>query len=95
MNVRIYHYQRERSQNLKTKTYSEKYKILKISYSENNKNLKNPYHPEKDFYTTEYFTDVAMEYVDDALKQGDQPFFLYLAYNVPHFPLELRHRPGW
>lgn len=53
-----------------------------------NTNLKNPYHPEKDFYTTEYFTDVALEYVDDALKESDQPFFLYLAYNVPHFPLE-------
>lgn len=53
-----------------------------------NTTLKNPYHPNKDFYTTEYFTDVAMEYVDDAIKQGDRPFFLYLAYNVPHFPLE-------
>ena len=53
-----------------------------------NTNLKNPYQPEKDFYTTEYFTDVGLEYVDDALKKSDQPFFLYLAYNVPHFPLE-------
>ena len=53
-----------------------------------NKSLKNPYQPEKDFYTTEYFTDVAMEYVDDALKEDSKPFFLYLAYNVPHFPLE-------
>ena len=62
-------------------------KIL-IPGDNENTNLKNPYHPEKDFYTTEYFTDVALDYVDDALKQSDQPFFLYLAYNVPHFPLE-------
>ena len=53
-----------------------------------NLTLKNPYHPEKDFYTTEYFTDVALDYVDGALGKRDQPFFLYLAYNVPHFPLE-------
>ena len=53
-----------------------------------NTNLKNPYQPEKDFYTTEYFTDVGLEFVDDAIKKKDQPFFLYLAYNVPHFPLE-------
>lgn len=53
-----------------------------------NRNLKNPYHPEQDFYTTDYFTDVALDYVDGALEKSEQPFFLYLAYNVPHFPLE-------
>ena len=53
-----------------------------------NKSLKNPYQPNKDFYTTEYFTDVALQYVDESLQESDQPFFLYLAYNVPHFPLE-------
>ncbi|GAB5406416.1 MAG: arylsulfatase [Aureliella sp.] len=53
-----------------------------------NHRLKNPYQPDKDFYTTEYFTDVAMEYVDNALHQREKPFFLYLAYNAPHFPLE-------
>lgn len=53
-----------------------------------NTNLKNPYHPEKDFYTTEYFTDVALEFLDEALEKNEEPFFLYLAYNVPHFPLE-------
>ncbi len=62
-------------------------KIL-IPGDNENTSLKNPYYPKKDFYTTDYFTDVAMEYVDDALNEGDQPFFLYLAYNVPHFPLE-------
>ena len=61
---------------------------LVIPGENNNTSLKNPYHPEKDFYTTDYFTDVALEYVDDALQQPGQPFFLYLAYNVPHFPLE-------
>ena len=60
---------------------------LLIPGDNDNTTLKNPYQPEKDFYTTEYFTDVALEYIDDALK-GGKPFFLYLTYNAPHFPLE-------
>ena len=61
---------------------------LLIPGDNDNTTLKNPYQPDKDFYTTEYFTDVALEYIDDALKQDDKPFFLYLTYNAPHFPLE-------
>ena len=61
---------------------------LLIPGDNDNTTLKNPYQPEKDFYTTEYFTDVALEYIDDALNKRDQPFFLYLTYNAPHFPLE-------
>ncbi|MGB0655750.1 MAG: sulfatase-like hydrolase/transferase [Pirellulales bacterium] len=51
-------------------------------------NLRNPYQPDQDFYTTDFFTDVAMEYMEDALAVDKKPFFLYLAYNAPHFPLE-------
>ena len=61
---------------------------LLIPGDNDNTTLKNPYQPDKDFYTTEYFTDVALEYIDDALSEGDKPFFLYLTYNAPHFPLE-------
>ena len=61
---------------------------LLIPGDNENTTLKNPYQPNKDFYTTEYFTDVALDYIDDALNAGDKPFFLYLAYNAPHFPLE-------
>ena len=39
------------------------------------------------FYSTDAFTDYAIEFVDEALK-GEQPFFLYLAHNAPHFPLQ-------
>jgi arylsulfatase len=39
-----------------------------------------------DFYSTDAFTDYAIEFVDDALKT-DRPFLLYLAHNAPHFPL--------
>lgn len=57
-----------------------------------------------DFYTTDAFTDYAVEFIDESLdKKG--PFFLYLAHNAPHFPLhalpediakyEGRYTIGW
>lgn len=42
--------------------------------------------PEKDFYTTDYFTNYALEWLDEC-RDNDNPFFLYLAYNAPHDPL--------
>jgi arylsulfatase A-like enzyme len=42
--------------------------------------------PEKDFYTTDYFTKYALGYLDQ-YKDEDKPFFLYLSYNAPHDPL--------
>ena len=40
----------------------------------------------KSFYSTDAFTDYAIEFVDQA-RSKEQPFFLYLAHNAPHFPL--------
>ena len=46
-----------------------------------------PYTPkEKDFYTTDYFTNHALEWLDEC-EDSEKPFFLYLAYNAPHDPL--------
>ncbi|KWF75622.1 sulfatase [Burkholderia cepacia] len=42
-------------------------------------------------YLTEDFTDKAVEYIDRNAN-GDQPFFLYLAYNAPHWPLQVEQR---
>ncbi len=39
-------------------------------------------------HATELFTDWASEYLVERAKQQAQPFFLYLAYNAPHFPIE-------
>jgi arylsulfatase A-like enzyme len=39
-------------------------------------------------HATELFSDYAVEYLRGRSKSGDQPFFLYLAYNAPHFPIE-------
>jgi arylsulfatase len=47
----------------------------------------HPYTPEaKDFYTTDYFTNYALGWLDE-YKNEKKPFFLYLAYNAPHDPL--------
>ena len=47
-----------------------------------------PYTPkEKDFYTTDYFTNYALDYLEE-YKNEDKPFFLYLAYTAPHDPLQ-------
>ena len=37
------------------------------------------------FYSTDAFTDRAIDYLQD--RPQDRPFFLYLAHNAPHFPL--------
>lgn len=47
-----------------------------------------PFTPgDKKFYTTDAFTDYALKFLGDYEKE-DQPFFLYLAYNAPHDPLQ-------
>ncbi len=39
-------------------------------------------------HATDLFTDWAVAYLREQAKAKDQPFFLYLAYNAPHFPIE-------
>ncbi len=40
------------------------------------------------YYTTDAFTDHAMQYLEDHQSHHTQkPFFLYMAYNAPHWPL--------
>ncbi len=43
--------------------------------------------PGEDYYTTDAFTEHAIEFVRDAERVDDRPFFLYLAYTAPHWPL--------
>jgi len=56
------------------------------------------------WYTTDLWTTFGLTFVDDALAAG-KPFFLYVAHNAPHFPLQApaeeiatfrgRYRAGW
>ena len=46
----------------------------------------NPYTPEsKDFYSTDVFTNYALDWIDQI--KPEKPFFLYLSYTAPHDPL--------
>jgi arylsulfatase len=57
-----------------------------------------------DWYSTDAWTDFAVRFVDEAV-EAEKPFFLYLAHNAPHYPLQApeeeieRHialyEPGW
>ncbi len=57
----------------------------------------------ENYYTTDAFSDMAARFIDEA--DSDRPFFLYLAYNAPHWPLhawpqdiaryEGRYSRGW
>ena len=43
----------------------------------------------EDFYSTDAKTDYAIRFVEQAHQQApNKPFFLYLAYNAPHYPLQ-------
>ena len=45
--------------------------------------------PKKGFYTTDANTDYAIKFLDQAHQENpEQPFFLYIAYNAPHYPLQ-------
>ncbi len=40
------------------------------------------------FYTTDAYTDYAIEFIEE--NPAGEPFFLYLAYNAPHWPLHAK-----
>lgn len=46
-----------------------------------------PYYLEKDKYLTDAITDNALGFLDEQSKEK-KPFFLYLAFNAPHWPLQ-------
>ena len=43
---------------------------------------------EADGHATDLFTAWAVDYLRERSGKKDEPFFLYLAYNAPHFPIE-------
>jgi arylsulfatase len=58
----------------------------------------------KDFYLTDYVTEKSLELIDQ-FSSDKQPYFLYVAYTAPHWPLQARpediakyrnkYRDGW
>jgi len=71
----------------------------------NDDKIIRPFTPDNpNFYATDEFTQRAVEFLDLYGKE-DRPFFLYLAYTAPHFPIQARpqeiekyrgkYRIGW
>ncbi len=66
-----------------------------------------PFKPaDEKFYTTDANADYAMQFISDSRRQHpEKPFFLYLAFNAPHGPLQAwpediakyrgKYRAGW
>ncbi len=42
---------------------------------------------DEDFYTTDANVDYSMEFLEEAIASG-KPFFHYIAFNAPHYPLQ-------
>jgi len=42
---------------------------------------------DRPYYTTDAFTDYAIRFIGEEQTGKDRPFFLYLAYTAPHWPL--------
>lgn len=55
----------------------------RAQYREDGKLTKLP----DDFYSTRFYVDKLIEYIDDDLDEG-APFFGYLAFSAPHWPLQ-------
>lgn len=63
-----------------------------------------PYEPGEGYYATDAYTDYAMKFLDENKSSG-KPFFLYLAFQAPHWPLHAlkediakyknRYKDGW
>lgn len=45
----------------------------------------------EDFYTTDANIDFAIQFIDEALDSG-KPFFQYIAFNAPHYPLQAKKK---
>lgn len=46
-----------------------------------------PFELPEDFYSTEFYTDMMIDFIDSNLDSG-QPFFAYMAYTAPHDPIQ-------
>lgn len=46
-------------------------------------------YPDSTWYSTDAFTDYSIDYIKTKRKK-DKPFFMYLAYIAPHFPLQAK-----
>jgi arylsulfatase A-like enzyme len=79
---------------------SEKAKLFLNGQSIGNDDARLP----KDWYSTDLWTTFGLKFIDEA-RVAKKPFFLYLAHNAPHFPLQApedeiakfrgKYKEGW
>ena len=79
---------------------SEKAKLFLNGQSINNDDTRLP----NDWYSTDLWTTFGLKFIDEA-RAARKPFFLYLAHNAPHFPLQApedeiarfrgKYKDGW
>jgi arylsulfatase A-like enzyme len=44
---------------------------------------------DEDYYTTDAFTEYAIRFIDESIQEDkNRPFFLYLSYTAPHWPIQ-------
>lgn len=58
-----------------------------ITLTEGNKDI-FPVSPDEDYYYTEALSSKALQWMDE--QKEEKPFFLYMAYTAPHWPLHAR-----
>lgn len=59
----------------------------KALYRENGKSVDTP---RQNFYSSEAFANRLIQYLDETRGDGRQPFFAYLAFTAPHWPLHAK-----
>ncbi|WP_044209181.1 sulfatase-like hydrolase/transferase [Flammeovirga sp. OC4] len=77
---------------MQASTYTpEKYSVGAYGKDYNRPMMKNKTYveTEKGKYVTDVLTDATLEFIDES-KDKEQPFFLYLAYNAPHTPIQAK-----
>ena len=60
---------------------------------------------EENYYTTDAFTNYGIQFINESIESDENPFFLYLAYTAPHWPIQApkedvdkyreRYKEGW
>ncbi|NWK73987.1 arylsulfatase [Acinetobacter sp. SwsAc6] len=60
-------------------------KVTRGLYAENDEYVTSL--PE-DFYSSDYFTDKLLDYLQDDTQRQGRPFFAYLPFSAPHWPLQ-------
>lgn len=66
----------------------EESKFLPFLYAEDDRKVDAEKELPEDFYSTNFFTDKYLEFLDDKEQRAGRPFFSCLTYTAPHWPYQ-------